>query len=456
MPGSSNKAGNPDKMVSTRQRWSSSGAKAPCIETRCLLDHRVESVPKKTTTTSVQKVLARIRPVWIERVGHELARGMEVRADFEEQLARFFDLLEQSITTGDPAWMDSILLDWAKSSTETDLEQGLYHVSFLINHMIALTIQVTRETLTKQQALDLLAAVIPVYTYGLGVVARYEMETRVEHISSEMAKVQKQMQRVDKSKSAFISVAAHELKTPLTLIEGYASMMEDLMRENNGMSPESLLAGIGTGIGRLRTIVDDMIDVSMIDNDLLRLNFQPMQVNQILAALSIEFKTIMRNRKLTMDIQDHEAGKQWIYIDSGRIMQALRNVINNAIKYTPDGGTITINGRKLPGFIEVIITDTGIGISPEDQALIFEKFGQLGRVELHSSGRTKFKGGGPGLGLPIARGILEAHGGSIWVESEGYDEFKCPGATFHILIPARTESPDPRMAKLFDTLGTKE
>jgi signal transduction histidine kinase len=264
------------------------------------------------------------------------------------------------------------------------------------------------------------------------------------------------MQRVDKSKSAFISVAAHELKTPLTLIEGYASMMEDLMRENNGVSLESLIAGIGTGIDRLRTIVDDMIDVSMIDNNLLQLNFQPIQVSQMIDALSIEFRTIMRNRKLTMDIQNHEGGRQWIYVDSARIMQALRNVINNAIKYTPDGGTISINGRKLPGFIEVIITDTGIGISPENQALIFEKFGQLGRVELHSSGKTKFKGGGPGLGLPIARGILEAHGGSIWVESQGYDEIRCPGSTFHILVPARTESPDPKMAKLFDTLGTKK
>jgi signal transduction histidine kinase len=412
-------------------------------------------MPQKPKTT-IQKVLTKIRPAWIERVGQELARGMEVRAGFEEQLSRFFDLLEQSVTTGDPAWMDSILLDWAKSSTETDLEEGLYHVSFLINRMMALTIQVAREALTKQQALDFLAAVIPIYTYGLGVVARYEMETRVEHISSEMEKVQKQMQRVDKSKSAFISVAAHELKTPLTLIEGYASMMEDLMRENNGVSLESLIAGIGTGIDRLHTIVDDMIDVSMIDNNLLQLNFQPIQVSQMIEALSIEFKTIMRNRRLTMDIQNYEGGRQWIYVDSARIMQALRNVINNAIKYTPDGGTISINGRKLPGFIEVIITDTGIGISAENQAVIFEKFGQLGSVELHSSGKTKFKGGGPGLGLPIARGILEAHGGSIWVESQGYDEIRCPGSTFHILVPARTDSPDPRMAKLFDTLGTKK
>jgi len=413
-------------------------------------------MPKKSASTPIQKVLAKIHPAWVTRVGQELARGMEVRANFEEQLERFFSLLEQSVTTGDPAWMDSILLDWAKSSTETDLEEGLYHVSFLLNRMIALTIQVARETLTKQQALDLLAAVIPIYTYGLGVVARYEMETRVAHISSEMEKVQRQMERVDKSKSAFISVAAHELKTPLTLIEGYSSMMEDLINENKGANLQSLLAGMSTGIDRLRSIVDDMIDVSMIDNELLTLNFQPIQVGHTLETLRVEAEPVVVSRKLNLELLDFDGSKQWIYADPTRMMQALRNVINNAIKYTPDGRKIKIDGRTLPGFIEVTVADTGIGISAENQALIFEKFGQLGRVDLHSSGKTKFKGGGPGLGLPIARGILEAHGGSIWVESEGYDEYKCPGSTFHILIPARTDSPDAEMNKLFNSLESSK
>lgn len=410
-------------------------------------------MPKKTLATPIQKVLAKIRPVWIARVGQELARGMDVRAGFEEQLARFFELINQSITTGDPAWMDSILLDWAKSSTETELEEQPYQISFLINRLMAITIQVARETLTKQQALDLLASIVPIYTYGLGVVARYEMETRVAHISSEMEKVQKQLARVDRSKSAFISVAAHELKTPLTLIEGYASMMEDLVQQGKTTNLESLLTGMNTGIDRLHGIVEDMIDVSMIDNDLLQLNFQPMQVAQMLAALHLEVEPIIAVRKLTLTIKDFEGNREWIYIDSGRMMQALRNVINNAIKFTPDGGIITIDGRTLAGFIEVTVSDTGIGISLEDQTVIFEKFDQLGRVDLHSSGKTKFKGGGPGLGLPIARGILDAHGGSIWVESEGYDETRHPGATFHILIPARTESPDPKMTKVFDALG---
>ena len=413
-------------------------------------------MPTKNTSTPIQKALAKIRPTWITRVGQELARGMEVRAGFEEQLGRFFELLEQSVTTGDPAWMDPILLDWATSSTETDLEEGLYHVSFLINRMIALTIQVSRESLTKQQALDLLASVIPIYTYGLEVVARYEMETRVAHISNEMEKVQKRMERVDKSKSAFISVAAHELKTPITLIEGYASMMDDLARDRNSGSLEGLLAGMNTGIGRLRTIVDDMIDVSLIDNQLLTLNFQPIQIGHTISAIQLEVASTLANRKLTLNILEFDGSKQWIYADSTRLMQAIQNVISNAIKYTPDGGTITVDGRPLPGFIEVIVSDTGIGISAENQATIFEKFGQLGRVELHSSGKTKFKGGGPGLGLPIARGILEAHGGSIWVESDGYDEIKCPGSTFHILVPARTDTPDIEMKKLFDTLERRK
>ncbi len=379
-----------------------------------------------------------------------------MRAGLNEQLERFFDLLLQTVNSGDTAWMDSVLLDWAKSSTETDLESGAYQVTFLLNRMMALTIRAAKETLTKQQALDLLAAVFPIFTYGLGVVARYEMETRVAYISNEMEKAQKQLARVDRSKSAFISVAAHELKTPITLIEGYASMMEDMLREGQGLPLDSLLAGMQSGIKRLRSIVDDMLDVSMIDNDLLSLNVQPIQLDTLFEILERDLGETVRKRRQTLEIRRFEGSNQWIYVDSARILQALRNIVENAIKYTPDGGHITVDGRTLPGFIEVTVKDTGIGISLENQSIIFEKFGQLGRLELHSSGKTKFKGDGAGLGLPIARGILEAHGGSIWVESEGYDEKKCPGSTFHILLPIRTETAETKMKKLFDELEKKE
>jgi len=411
-------------------------------------------VPRKHL--SIQQILEKIRPAWMEHVGRELAQGTEMRAGLDEQLDRFFDLLVQSVTTSDTAWMDTILLDWAKSSTETDLEEGMYQVTFIINRMVAWTIQIANESLTKQQALEMLKAVIPIYTYGLGVVLRYEMETRVAHISSEMEKVQKKMEHVDRSKSAFISVAAHELKTPITLIDGYASMMEDLLMEGSALSLDGLLAGMQTGIKRLRSIVDDMLDVSMIDNDLLKLNFQPIQLENLFEILKRDLTETINKRRQTLEIRSFEGSDTWIYVDSARIMQAIRNILDNAVKFTPDGGIITVDGRTLPGLIEVTISDTGIGISQENQAIVFEKFGQLGRVDLHSSGKTKFKGGGPGLGLPISRGILETHGGSIWVESPGYDEDEYPGTTFHVLIPIRTEAPETKMAKLFDELGKKE
>lgn len=409
-------------------------------------------MPKKKTSQSVGQILRQIRPAWIEYVGDNLAGGLEARAEFEEQLERFFDLLEQSVATGDSAWMDSILLDWAKSSTRTNLEEGLYRVSFLMNRMIALTIQTANRVLTKHQAFDLLAAILPIYTYGLGVAARYEMEMRVSYISAEMERARKQAERVDRSKSAFISIAAHELKTPLTLIEGYASMMEDLNKERRDEKLSGLLAGMNAGVNRLRIIVDDMIDVSLIDNDLLRVNSQPAQIRNLFGTLRKELESVAQNRNLTMTFLSFEGDRQWIYLDAIRITQALRNVIGNAVKFTPDGGTILIGGELRTGFIEIFVKDNGIGISLKNQRSIFENFEQPGSVELHSSGRTKFKGRGPGLGLPIARGILEAHGGSIWVESPGYDEETRPGATFHILIPVRVRASNPKMSELFSAL----
>jgi signal transduction histidine kinase len=95
--------------------------------------------------------------------------------------------------------------------------------------------------------------------------------------------------------------------------------------------------------------------------------------------------------------------------------------------------------------VELTIRDTGIGIAPEDRERIFEKFFRVGKSTLHSSGKVKFKGAGPGLGLPIARGLAEAHGGRLWADSPGHDEVNCPGSTFHLLLPIRA-TPHPSVA----------
>jgi signal transduction histidine kinase len=397
---------------------------------------------------SVEKTLARIRPALQKRAGNVLARGSGVRENFNDELGKFFDLLEQAVVSGDAKWLDSLLYDWATARTQTDLEEGERNVTALLNEIISLSYEAARENLKDGEALDLIGALMPVYMHCIERVTTYENESRVNYISNELQTVQAKLERLDKSKSNFIAVAAHELKTPLTLIEGYASMISDTIpRELD--SVHMLIQGVHTGIRRLREIVDDMIDVSLIDNSLMSLNFQPMWINRILNLLKADAQTTVDERKQSMEVRPFPGSEELIFADPERIYQAVRNILSNAIKYTPDGGTITVDGRTLPGFLEITVADNGIGISQENQERIFEKFGQVGKVALHSSGKTKFKGGGPGLGLPIAKGIIEAHGGTLWVESEGYDEVACHGSIFHILLPLRTQPNDPKLAKLF-------
>jgi len=394
----------------------------------------------------IKVLLKRIKNLWVDRVANDAARGAGVRENFEKELSRFFNLLEQAIVTGDPSWIDPVLFDWANAPTESDLAEGNQNLSTLVSRANTIIFDVAKETLAPEEALALLSATTSIFSYALTKSAHYETDKRVSYMSNELVAVQEKLERLDRSKSNFISVAAHELKTPLTLIEGYTAMIGDLIKAE---SAKPLLDGVQAGVYRLQEIVDDMVDVSLIDNSMLSLNFQPLWLKQTINLLRDEIQPTCDKRNLTLEITPFEGMEQLIFADPERLYQALRNVMTNAIKYTPDGGTISVSGRMLPGFIEIIVKDTGIGISLEDQTTIFEKFSQLGEASLHSSSKTNFKGGGPGLGLPITRGIIEAHGGTIWVDSPGFDEENCPGSSFHILLPDRSEASDPRVAKLF-------
>jgi signal transduction histidine kinase len=137
-----------------------------------------------------------------------------------------------------------------------------------------------------------------------------------------------------------------------------------------------------------------------------------------------------------------------IEADTAGVRKVFYHLIVNAIKYTPDSGSVRVWGRPLElegvrpgrGWVEIVISDTGIGIDPSAQELIFAKFYQTGEVASHSSGISKFKGGGPGLGLAITRGIIEAHGGRVWAESPGHDEVHCPGSHFHVVLPLQPDT----------------
>jgi signal transduction histidine kinase len=396
--------------------------------------------------------LKQIRSTWLTKISHHMARGEGVRAGFLEELNQFYDLLLQAIESGDPTWMDSLLDGWVEARTQTDLQNRDTSLAPILESIWLETFNIARENLDEQEALELISSLMPLYTHSLEYSIRTETRHYIEYVSAELEKAKNKLEKLDKSKSDFISIAAHELKTPLTLIEGYAAMLKEQIGVQRATQADIYLKGLDNGTRRLREIIDDMIDVSMIDNSLLSLNFQPLWLNRLFKVLSNEFQQSMSERNLMFTINPFPGSDEMTFGDSERLYQAFRNLIANAIKFTPDGGKIVIDGRKLPGFVEVTFQDTGIGIDPQDNDRIFEKFGRTGSVSLHSSGKTKFKGGGPGLGLPITKGIIEAHGGAIWVESPGYDEEKCPGAIFHVLLPIQKEPPDPHAAKLYKPL----
>jgi len=396
--------------------------------------------------------LRKIQTIWTMRISHRLARGEGVRESFQQQLGRLFELLIQALETGNPEWLDPLIASWAEARTETDLGDGEQPLVIILNLILQISCEVARENLPPAEALELIQGLLPVYAHAVNSAYRLEVEHKARRISRELEKTKQALKRLEGNRSDFISVAAHELKTPLTLIEGYLAMLREQIPDAEG-DPQTrvLLQGVQKGTRRLQEIIDDMIDVAMIENRLLALNFQPVWIDRLIEMVIHEMSPALQERQQTLELIPFEGMHEMIFGDSERLYQALRNVVSNAIKYTPDEGRITLSGRLLPGFIEVTIQDTGIGINPEDHAWVFEKFGRLGETSLHSSGKTKFKGGGPGLGLPITKGIIEAHGGAIWIESEGRDEIRCPGTTFHILLPLRKDTPDERAARFVGT-----
>ncbi len=267
-----------------------------------------------------------------------------------------------------------------------------------------------------------------------------EMTARLQEHTLELERMNQILVNIDKTKTNFIQISAHELRTPLTLIMGYSQMLEQDAKN----SPElmTLAQGILEGAERMAGIVESMLDVSRIDSNTLFLRKTGLRLDLLIKKVNKGFENAFEERNIKMTTNGLDA-LPLIPADPDMLQKVFHHIIMNAIKFTPDGGSITVSGRYLNGSeppqVEIAIHDTGIGINSALHKLVFEKFNQTGDVLLHSSGKTKFKGGGPGLGLAIARGIVEAHGGRIWVESPGYNEETNPGSTFFVSLPAEKQ-----------------
>ena len=247
------------------------------------------------------------------------------------------------------------------------------------------------------------------------------------------------LRQLDRNKLDFIQVVAHELRTPLTVLSGYIKMLHSFPDVKENVALGAVIDGIIKGSDRIHEVVNLMLDVTRIDTDTLKVVAEPVPLMEIINELVYDFAKAAEGRKVEIAV-DYGANTPNIYGDPTLVQKALYQLIVNAIKFTPDGGKVTISTRpgviddEIPG-VEIVVKDTGIGLDAEHHDLIFEKFYQVGSVAIHSSGKTTYKGGGSGLGLAIVRGVARAHGGKVWVESSGHDEINYPGSTFYLQLP---------------------
>jgi len=265
------------------------------------------------------------------------------------------------------------------------------------------------------------------------------LNTDLRQARRALEKSNRDLERLDQTKSDFISIASHELRTPLTVIKGYSEMLlEDTRLDPNYVQA---IKGIHAGALRLHQVMDSMFDIAQLDARSMQLNLQTVELGVMLSEVCEAHSAMLKERHQTVTLDlpllPH------VKADPNSLRKVFQHLIVNAIKFTPNKGRIVITGStvspnsgELPnGGVEITVSDTGIGVDPNFREIIFTKFYQPGQLTKHSTSQTRFKGGGSGLGLALSRGIVEAHGGRIWVESPGCDEINFPGSRFHVVLP---------------------
>jgi signal transduction histidine kinase len=242
---------------------------------------------------------------------------------------------------------------------------------------------------------------------------------------TELRKVNRDLHEVDKLKNDFIAIASHELRTPLGVIMGYASFLQEeespSAKEHAGKVLESAL--------KLRKIIEDMVNLRYLKQNQTDLHLENVKTSSLMNMVEQELLTIMDLSEHVFVVNPPKEDKH-LRVDATRLMMALSNLMHNAISFTPAGGTITLEAELAARHeMHIRVKDSGKGIPDDQLTRIFNEFYQ---VEDHMTR----KHGGLGIGLSIARAIVNAHGGRIWAESEGLGK----GASFIMALPTSEEA----------------
>lgn len=240
----------------------------------------------------------------------------------------------------------------------------------------------------------------------------------------DLAAANTELRRLDELKSNFVAVAAHELRSPLAVIQGYAEMLADGDVGPLSEGQREYLGAIQKSTQRLLHITSSLLDVTRIEAGRMDLVLQPTDLPALVWAAVAEFQTLLTARRQYLTLH-HAPALPPALCDPTRATQIVGNLVSNAIKYTPEQGhiRIAVDAAAEEGFLQVSVTDDGLGIAPEDQEKLFDRF-------FRAASAAKTGAGGTGLGLYIARALVELHGGRIWLSSE-----PGKGSTFYVTFP---------------------
>lgn len=245
---------------------------------------------------------------------------------------------------------------------------------------------------------------------------------RLEAIQRELAALAK----LDRMKDDFLSVISHELRTPLNFIMGFASILDDEAAGPLTPLQHEYLDKILHGANRLLFHVNNLVEMSRLSAGMLHLQPSPTEYESVIAQVLETFRPLADDKRIRLEADVQVKGE--ILVDGQRLTQVIGNLVDNAIKFTPDDGRVTVTARAEEAMLITEVRDTGIGLAAEAIPKIFERFVQLDMT----STRTV---GGTGLGLAISKSIVEAHGGRIGVRSEGPGK----GSTFWFSLPLARE-----------------
>ncbi|HSE47046.1 MAG TPA: ATP-binding protein, partial [Gemmatimonadales bacterium] len=243
----------------------------------------------------------------------------------------------------------------------------------------------------------------------------------------ELADKSRQLEAASQHKSEFLANMSHELRTPLNAVIGFSEVLLQRMFGALNDKQDEYLRDIYASGQHLLSLINDILDLSKIEAGRMELTPAPFPLPSALdnAVTLVKERAARHGIALQVDV-DPQVGD--LVGDERKVKQVLLNLLSNAVKFTPEGGRISLKASRKDGMVEIAVTDTGIGIAPEDQAAIFEEFRQVGSDETR-------KQEGTGLGLTLAKKFVELHGGRIWVESA-----VGRGSTFTFTLPMVPET----------------